>query len=171
LPKIRLRRPSSDGMPPWRLLFDSWRLVNQVRLATQGGMDPEMPPDSRSRAMTRRGDVALQVIPCQPQNSRDALLHEGKTPAAGPERWDLKQRRDCLSFSVSLQMPSEKKAKKQRDLTRPGGNKTPEDAIVARLCEMKPRYPSEEDRCLSGILGYHFKYVAHMYTCGSMTYK
>lgn len=94
-----LRRPSSDGMPPWKLLFDSWSLVREVRLAMQGDMEPVMPSDTRSIAMTRRGDRALQVTPCQLQNSMDALLHEAKSPA-GPESWDLKQRRACRSFSV-----------------------------------------------------------------------
>uniref|UniRef100_A0A0E0LD16 Uncharacterized protein n=1 Tax=Oryza punctata TaxID=4537 RepID=A0A0E0LD16_ORYPU len=60
------------------------RLVRELRLAMQGDMEPEMPSDTRSIAMTRRGDCVLQVTPCQLQNSRDALLHEGRT-ADGPE--------------------------------------------------------------------------------------
>uniref|UniRef100_A0A8R7R1T5 Uncharacterized protein n=1 Tax=Triticum urartu TaxID=4572 RepID=A0A8R7R1T5_TRIUA len=126
-----LRRPSSDGMPPLKLLFDSCSLVREVRLAMQGGMEPEMPSDWRSSAITRRGDTMLQVIPCHSQTSRDVLLHEAKTPA-GPESQDLKQRRDCLSFSVSPQVANvrqQKKAKRHRNQTKPG-NKTPEDAIV-----------------------------------------
>uniref|UniRef100_A0A0A8XW61 Uncharacterized protein n=1 Tax=Arundo donax TaxID=35708 RepID=A0A0A8XW61_ARUDO len=50
----------------------------------QGGMEPVMPSDARLSSMTRRGDRALQVIPCQLQNSSDALLHEVNT-SAGPE--------------------------------------------------------------------------------------
>jgi hypothetical protein len=69
----------------------------------QGGMEPEMPCDSRSSAITRRGDSVLQVMPCHPQASKDVLLHEAKTPV-GTESWDLKQRRACRSFSVSSQV-------------------------------------------------------------------
>ncbi|KAI4971720.1 hypothetical protein ZWY2020_002634 [Hordeum vulgare] len=131
--RSRLRRPSSDGMPPLKLLFDSCSLVREVRLVMHGDMEPEMPSDSRSSAITRRGDSALQVIPCHSHTSKDVLLHEAKTPA-GLESRDLKQRRDCLSFSVSSQMASgsgrqQKRAKRCRDQTKPG-NKTPEDAIV-----------------------------------------
>ena len=91
-----------------------------------------MPSDSRFSAMTRRGEVALQVIPCQPQKSRDVLLHEAKAPA-GAKSWDLKQMRACLSFSVSSLMAKygrlQKKQKRQRNLTRPG-DKAPKDVIT-----------------------------------------
>uniref|UniRef100_A0A0D9WRL0 Uncharacterized protein n=1 Tax=Leersia perrieri TaxID=77586 RepID=A0A0D9WRL0_9ORYZ len=68
------------------------RFVREVRLAMQGDMEPEMPSDVKSIAVTRRGDRELQVIPCQLQNTMVALLHEVSTPV-GPESWDLKQRR------------------------------------------------------------------------------
>jgi hypothetical protein len=92
-------------MAPWKLLFESWSSEREVRLATQGGMEPLMPCDARSIATTRRGGCALQVTPCQSHNSVEALLlHEAKT-AAGLESCDLKQRRACLSISIS--MPSQ----------------------------------------------------------------
>ena len=99
-------------------------------MATQGDMGPEMPSDLRSSSITRQGDTVLQVIPCQSQTSKDVFLHEAKTPA-GPEILDLKQRRACLSFSVSLQVDSgrlQRKQKRYRNQTKPG-SKTPEDAI------------------------------------------
>lgn len=130
----RLRRPSSDGMSPWKVLFESWSFVRAVRLATQGGMEPVMPCDARSIATTRR---ALQVTPCHSQNSSvDALLlHEAKT-VAGPESCDLKQRRACLSLSVSTssQMADgrpRKKVKRQRKQTRLAGDKTLGEAAIA----------------------------------------
>lgn len=49
------RKPSSDGMPPWKLLFDSCSLVREVMLAIQGDIEPMMPSDGRSMAITRRG--------------------------------------------------------------------------------------------------------------------
>ncbi len=85
-------RPSTEGMLPLKLLFDSCNIVREVRLAMQGDMEPEMPSDAKSIAVTRRGDGVLQVTPCQLQNSWDALLHEASTPG-GPESWDLKHRR------------------------------------------------------------------------------
>jgi hypothetical protein len=75
-----LRRPISEGISPWKLLFESCSLVREVRSAMQGGMEPEMPSDSRSSAITRRGGSVLQVMPYQPQKSNDVLLHEAKTP-------------------------------------------------------------------------------------------
>uniref|UniRef100_A0A0A9C8L4 Uncharacterized protein n=1 Tax=Arundo donax TaxID=35708 RepID=A0A0A9C8L4_ARUDO len=98
-----LRRPSSDGIAPWKLLFDSCSLVRADRFPMHGNMDPEMPSDASSSAITRRGALTLQVTPCQLQNSTDALLHVAKT-WAGPDSWDLKQRRACRSFSLSTHM-------------------------------------------------------------------
>jgi len=80
-----LRRPSSDDMPPWKLLFDSCSFARELRLPIQGDKEPVMPSDARSRAMTRRGGgCALHVTPCQLQSSIDSLLHEAKNPG-GPE--------------------------------------------------------------------------------------
>lgn len=59
------------------------------------------------------------------------MLHEAKTPA-GPVSWDLKHRRACLSFFVSLQTASgrlQMKLKRHRNQIMPG-NKIPEDVIV-----------------------------------------
>lgn len=131
----RLREPSSDGMPPCKLLLNSWSVVREVRLAMQGDMEPVMPCEARSTAMTRRGDSMLQVTPCHSQNSTEAeaLLHEAASPG-GAERWDMKQRRAPRSFSVSSQVVpgsirQETKAKRRRMETMPG-DKTPEEAIV-----------------------------------------
>uniref|UniRef100_A0A0D9WRL7 Uncharacterized protein n=1 Tax=Leersia perrieri TaxID=77586 RepID=A0A0D9WRL7_9ORYZ len=88
------RRPSSDGILPWKLLFDKSSLIREVMLAMQGEMEPVMPLDARSMAITRRGICVLQVTPFQLQGSNDVLLHEAKT-SVGPEIWDLKQRRAC----------------------------------------------------------------------------
>ncbi|KAI4995564.1 hypothetical protein ZWY2020_035467 [Hordeum vulgare] len=113
----RLRRPSSGGRPPLKLLLDSWSLASQVRLAMQGAMEPEMPWDSRSSATTRLGAVAPQEIPCQSQNSMDVLLHEARAPV-GANSPDLKQRSACLSLSDSSHMPRngrlQKKPKKRQ---------------------------------------------------------
>lgn len=94
----------------------------------QGGMRPVIPSDGRFSSMTRRGDSALQVTPCQLQNSNDALLHETKT-CAGLEIWDLKQRRACRSFSVSLEVANklQKVVEIESSQTRA---KTPRYAIV-----------------------------------------
>uniref|UniRef100_J3MFD2 Uncharacterized protein n=1 Tax=Oryza brachyantha TaxID=4533 RepID=J3MFD2_ORYBR len=95
----------------------------------QGDMEPEMPSDFKSIAVTRRGDGVLQVTPCQLQNSRDALLHEASTPA-GPEIWDLKQSRSCRSFSVSSLIANGRLRKivDRQNQTRPEG-KAPKHAI------------------------------------------
>ncbi|KAG2606932.1 hypothetical protein PVAP13_4NG201477 [Panicum virgatum] len=115
-------------MPPWKLLFDSWIFSRDERLARQGDMGPVIPSDGRFSSMTRRGDSALQVTPCQLQNSNDALLHETKA-CAELEIWDLKQRRACRSFSVSLEVANklENVVKIERSQTRA---KTPRDAIA-----------------------------------------
>lgn len=127
-----------------------------------GDMEPEIPSDSRSSAITRRGDSVLQVTPCHSHTSKDVLLHEAKTPAELESR-DLKQRRDCLSFSVSSQMATgsgrqQKRAKRCRDQTKPG-NKTPEDAIVivcrsmwmkALICKRMFKYSTTERDRLCG---------------------
>ncbi|KAF2927362.1 hypothetical protein DAI22_06g199400 [Oryza sativa Japonica Group] len=105
------RRPSSDGMPPWKLLFDSCSLVREVMLAIQGDIGPMMPSDGRSMAITRRGTLMLHVTPCQLQCSKDALLHEART-TVGPESCDLKQRRACRSVSVWSLMAIGRKHKK-----------------------------------------------------------
>lgn len=88
-------------MEPWKLLFDNWSLSREVRLAMQGEMEPLRPSDSSSNSVTRWGDSAPQVTPCQLQNGSDVLLHEGKA-MAGSESWDLKQRRARRSVSVSI---------------------------------------------------------------------
>jgi len=125
-----LSSPSSDGMLPWKLLFDSCSLVRDVRFPIQGDMVPVIPSDARSSAITRRGDRWLQVIPCQLQNSKDALLHVAKA-SAGADSWDLKQRSACWSFSLSLQVASGRlpKVMRQRSQTR-HGDKMPKEAIA-----------------------------------------
>ncbi|KAF2927368.1 hypothetical protein DAI22_06g200100 [Oryza sativa Japonica Group] len=105
------RKPSSDGMPPWKLLFDSCSLVREVMLAIQGDIEPMMPSDGRSMAITRRGALLLHVTPCQLQGNKDALFHEARTPV-GPESCDLKQRRASRSVSVSSLMANGWKKRK-----------------------------------------------------------
>lgn len=118
-----LSRPSSDGMLPWKLLFDSRSLLREVRLAMQGEMIPVMPSDVRSSAITWRGGCLLQLTPCQLQNPKDVLLHEAKM-LAGPDSWDLKQRSaSCWSFSLSLDVATcrlPKKVRRQRSQKRRG---------------------------------------------------
>lgn len=88
-------------MAPLKLLSDNCNLVREVRLEMQDDMEPIRPSDMRSTAVTRLGDCAVQVTPCQLQNCLDVLLHDDKA-LAGSESWDLKQRRACRSFSVSV---------------------------------------------------------------------
>lgn len=124
-----LRRPSLGGMLPWRLLFDSWSVIREVRLAMQGDMVPVMPSDERSIAMTRGGLRELQVTPSQLQKFKDVLLHEDRT-LDGPESWDLKQRRACLS-PVSLQMANDMLQKMKWQRTHAMfGDRTLEEAIA-----------------------------------------
>uniref|UniRef100_J3MFC7 Uncharacterized protein n=1 Tax=Oryza brachyantha TaxID=4533 RepID=J3MFC7_ORYBR len=81
-----LRKPSLDGMLPWKLLSDSCSVVREVRLAMQGDMVPVMPSDARSIATTRCGRRALQVTPSQLQRFKDVLLHDHEDRALdGPE--------------------------------------------------------------------------------------
>lgn len=97
----------------------------------QGDMVPVMPSDARSSAITWGGNPALQVIPCQLQNSMDVLLHEAKTPA-GPESWDLKTRSACRSFSLSSQFASGRQPTNVRVQRRRAtlGDKTPKQTIA-----------------------------------------
>uniref|UniRef100_A0A0E0E389 Uncharacterized protein n=1 Tax=Oryza meridionalis TaxID=40149 RepID=A0A0E0E389_9ORYZ len=97
--------PNECGMSPESLLLASSSVRSsarspkaEVRSAIQGDMEPVIPSDERSRAVTRRGYCVLQVTPCQLQNSMDALLHEDKT-SAELVSWDFKQRRACRSLS------------------------------------------------------------------------
>uniref|UniRef100_A0A0E0HSM3 Uncharacterized protein n=1 Tax=Oryza nivara TaxID=4536 RepID=A0A0E0HSM3_ORYNI len=87
-------------MAPLKLLSDNCNLVREVRLEMQDDMEPIRPSDMRSTAVTRLGDCAVQVTPCQLQNCLDVLLHDDKA-LAGSESWDLKQRRACRSFSAT----------------------------------------------------------------------
>uniref|UniRef100_A0A0E0E390 Uncharacterized protein n=1 Tax=Oryza meridionalis TaxID=40149 RepID=A0A0E0E390_9ORYZ len=110
--------PNECGMSPESLLLASSSVRSsarspkaEVRSAIQGDMEPVIPSDERSRAVTRRGYCVLQVTPCQLQNSMDALLHEDKT-SAELVSWDFKQRRACRSLSVSL-LPMTSGLKKQ----------------------------------------------------------
>lgn len=104
----------------------------------QGGMEPVMSSDERSRAITRRGDWELQVMPCQLQNSMDVLLHEAKA-LDGAESWDIKQRRACRSSSVP---PVRTSGRKRRNLrgkrSRPWpGDKTIWEEAIAASCNSK----------------------------------
>lgn len=98
-----IRRPRSDGMAPWKPLSDNCSLVREVRLAMQGDIGPARPSDMRSSAVTRLGDCAVQVTPCQLQNCVDVLLHDDKA-LRWSESCDLKQRRACRSFSLSVSL-------------------------------------------------------------------
>jgi hypothetical protein len=137
-----LRRPSSGGIPPWRLLFDSCSLARELRLAMQGGMVPVMPCDARSSAITRRGDPVLQVTPCSLQNPMDMLLQDNKTPA-GSVSWDLKQRSACRSFSFSSETASSGQQKSmnmmaQRSQETPPGDMAPKEAIALSTARRSP---------------------------------